>query len=286
MAQLVARLVRNEKVGGSNPPSSTGGRPSARTRVLTGGLPHVAERSSSGVPAAPRRGSRDLDGTDDVGDRQLVHGRLQRTRGRCGVQVEARAPARPGRRAQLPGPGVPPHVGDTRRPRSPTRRLRSRAMRGRGKQPHRAPGEAGVVGMRGRYGAAGRRARRVLGLLAHPSHRARRRHRRDWCDAREAARRGRPPTASRWPPLPPRARRRPPPSGEGLRGAASPPGGQGQVTGSPRTSTTVPDGTPEQASRTSCVTAPTVLKNTIEPMIVRTSTIAPTMMPASARPFL
>ena len=26
MAQLVARLVRNEKVGGSNPPSSTTGR--------------------------------------------------------------------------------------------------------------------------------------------------------------------------------------------------------------------------------------------------------------------
>ena len=34
MAQLVARLVRNEKVGGSNPPSSTTGRHSIRMSVF------------------------------------------------------------------------------------------------------------------------------------------------------------------------------------------------------------------------------------------------------------
>ena len=34
MAQLVARLVRNEKVGGSNPPSSTTGRHPIRMSVF------------------------------------------------------------------------------------------------------------------------------------------------------------------------------------------------------------------------------------------------------------
>ena len=51
MAQLVARLVRNEKVGGSNPPSSTTGRHPIRMSVF---CMHgcVVAAGSAGVPGA------------------------------------------------------------------------------------------------------------------------------------------------------------------------------------------------------------------------------------------
>ena len=58
MAQLVARLVRNEKVGGSNPPSSTTGRHPIRMSVFcmfgrVGVVPGCCvARGAAGVPAA------------------------------------------------------------------------------------------------------------------------------------------------------------------------------------------------------------------------------------------
>ncbi len=59
MAQLVARLVRNEKVGGSNPPSSTAGRHPVRMSVFcmpgrVGAVPCCRVAcGAAGVPDAP-----------------------------------------------------------------------------------------------------------------------------------------------------------------------------------------------------------------------------------------
>ena len=57
MAQLVARLVRNEKVGGSNPPSSTTGRHPIRMSVFcmfgrVGAVPVVVLIGAAGVRGA------------------------------------------------------------------------------------------------------------------------------------------------------------------------------------------------------------------------------------------
>ena len=58
MAQLVARLVRNEKVGGSNPPSSTTGRHPIRMSVFcmpgrVGVVPGAVLLGAAGVPGTP-----------------------------------------------------------------------------------------------------------------------------------------------------------------------------------------------------------------------------------------
>ena len=61
MAQLVARLVRNEKVGGSNPPSSTTGRHPIRMSVFcmpgrVGAVPVVAVPLVFRAPDGPAAG--------------------------------------------------------------------------------------------------------------------------------------------------------------------------------------------------------------------------------------
>ena len=61
MAQLVARLVRNEKVGGSNPPSSTTGRHPIRMSVFcmpgrVGAVPVVAVPLVFRAPDGPAVG--------------------------------------------------------------------------------------------------------------------------------------------------------------------------------------------------------------------------------------
>src|SRR5699024_2317814 len=55
MAQLVARLVRNEKVGGSNPPSSTAGQRTAT--ALPGRSGRAVLRSRRGRSAPPAAGA-------------------------------------------------------------------------------------------------------------------------------------------------------------------------------------------------------------------------------------
>ena len=68
MAQLVARLVRNEKVGGSNPPSSTTRAFQARSRSehwqgspgAPGEFPHVRGRGPDRRGAPPPGGSASL----------------------------------------------------------------------------------------------------------------------------------------------------------------------------------------------------------------------------------
>ena len=105
MAQLVARLVRNEKVGGSNPPSSTTGRHPIRMSVF---CMHgcVVAAGSAGVPGA---------GGPAVGPGCLVcpwaAARPRAVRAASlRLGASSRSPARPCRRpwAPQPCPPVPP----------------------------------------------------------------------------------------------------------------------------------------------------------------------------------
>ena len=105
MAQLVARLVRNEKVGGSNPPSSTTGRHPIRMSVF---CMHgcVVAAGSAGVPGA---------GGPAVGPGCLVcpwaAARPRAVRAASlRLGASSRSPARPRRRprAPQPCPPVPP----------------------------------------------------------------------------------------------------------------------------------------------------------------------------------
>ena len=102
MAQLVARLVRNEKVGGSNPPSSTTGRHPIRMSVF---CMHgcVVAAGSAGVPGA---------GGPAVGPGCLVcpwaAARPRAVRAASlRLGASSRSPARPRRRPRAPQPGPP-----------------------------------------------------------------------------------------------------------------------------------------------------------------------------------
>ena len=64
MAQLVARLVRNEKVGGSNPPSSTTDRHPNRMSVFC--VPGRVACGAAGVPGAGWPGQDPLPPTGTV----------------------------------------------------------------------------------------------------------------------------------------------------------------------------------------------------------------------------
>ena len=102
MAQLVARLVRNEKVGGSNPPSSTTGRHPIRMSVF---CMHgcVVAAGSAGVPGA---------GGPAVGPGCLVcpwaAARPRAVRAASlRLGASSRSPARPCRRPWAPQPDPP-----------------------------------------------------------------------------------------------------------------------------------------------------------------------------------
>ena len=102
MAQLVARLVRNEKVGGSNPPSSTTGRHPIRMSVF---CMHgcVVAAGSAGVPGA---------GGPAVGPGCLVcpwaAARPRAVRAASlRLGASSRSPARPRRRPWAPQPDPP-----------------------------------------------------------------------------------------------------------------------------------------------------------------------------------
>ena len=130
MAQLVARLVRNEKVGGSNPPSSTTGRHPIRMSVFC--MPGVVLRCRAARCARGRRPARSPSAP------------------RASLGASSRSPARPRRRPRAPQPGTaathrhrgrapPPPTGTAagprHRPRAPqpgpaaTHRHRGRALR-------------------------------------------------------------------------------------------------------------------------------------------------------------
>ena len=96
MAQLVARLVRNEKVGGSNPPSSTTGRHPIRMSVfcMHGYVVAVLVAVLLVVPLVYRA----LEGPLWGRAVQCAHGR------RLGAST--RCPARPRRRPRAPQPGA------------------------------------------------------------------------------------------------------------------------------------------------------------------------------------
>ena len=117
MAQLVARLVRNEKVGGSNPPSSTTGRHPIRMSVFcmfgrVGAVPAVVSLVAPRVFRAPRGAL--------VGRAALcARGRRparETSAPRASFGALSRSPARPRHRPRAPQPGplVPPaplHTG-------------------------------------------------------------------------------------------------------------------------------------------------------------------------------
>ena len=107
MAQLVARLVRNEKVGGSNPPSSTTGRHPIRMSVFC--MPGVVLRCRAARCARGRRPARSPSAP------------------RASLGASSRSPARPRRRPRAPQPGTaathrhrgrapPPPTGTAARP--------------------------------------------------------------------------------------------------------------------------------------------------------------------------
>ena len=107
MAQLVARLVRNEKVGGSNPPSSTTGRHPIRMSVFlyawallrclllccfgAAGVPGAAS-ALLGRAAWCARGRRPA---------------REPSAPRAALGASSRSPARPRRRPRAPQPGPP-----------------------------------------------------------------------------------------------------------------------------------------------------------------------------------
>ena len=107
MAQLVARLVRNEKVGGSNPPSSTTGRHSIRMSVFlyawallrclllccfgAAGVPGAAS-ALLGRAAWCARGRRPA---------------REPSAPRAALGASSRSPARPRHRPRAPQPGPP-----------------------------------------------------------------------------------------------------------------------------------------------------------------------------------
>ena len=138
MAQLVARLVRNEKVGGSNPPSSTTGRHPIRMSVFC--MPGVVLRCRAARCARGRRPARSPSAP------------------RASLGASSRSPARPRRRPRAPRPGpaathrhrgrAPPPptgtaAGPRHRPRAPqpgpaaTHRHRGRALRSLRRPSHR-----------------------------------------------------------------------------------------------------------------------------------------------------
>ena len=107
MAQLVARLVRNEKVGGSNPPSSTTGRhPIADVGFLYAwarwcGACRCVACGAAGVRGACWAG---LWGRAAVcaGGRRPAR---EPSAPRASLGASPRSPARPRRRPQAPQPG-------------------------------------------------------------------------------------------------------------------------------------------------------------------------------------
>ena len=107
MAQLVARLVRNEKVGGSNPPSSTTGRhPIADVGFCMPGrvraVPVVVLIGAAGVRGACWAG---LWGRAAVCAGGRRPGR-EPSAPRASLGASPRSPARPRRRPRAPQPGA------------------------------------------------------------------------------------------------------------------------------------------------------------------------------------
>ena len=100
MAQLVARLVRNEKVGGSNPPSSTTDRHSIRMSVF---CMHgcVVAAGSAGVPGA---GGPAVGPGCSVCPWAAARPRAVRAAS-LRLGASSRSPARPRRRPRAPQPG-------------------------------------------------------------------------------------------------------------------------------------------------------------------------------------
>ena len=102
MAQLVARLVRNEKVGGSNPPSSTTGRHPIRMSVF---CMHgcVVAAGSAGVPGA---GGPAVGPGCSVCPWAAARPRAVRAAS-LRLGASSRSPARPRRRPWAPQPDPP-----------------------------------------------------------------------------------------------------------------------------------------------------------------------------------
>ena len=176
MAQLVARLVRNEKVGGSNPPSSTTGRHPIRMSVFS--MPGVVLRClllwcfvAAGVPGAPFRCF--------VGPGRCVcrwaaaRPRDRHTRA-CGSEWSISRPAL----------ALPPPTGTAAGPSGPSGALHTGGawslMCGSARRLEARPGPAGLaaasnrsrclyVARTGPVAAHGRR-RLALRSLRHPSH--------------------------------------------------------------------------------------------------------------------
>ena len=104
---MVARLVRNEKVGGSNPPSSTTGRHPIRMSVFcmpgrVRAVPVVVLIGAAGVRGACRAG---LWGRAAVcaGGRRPAR---ELSAPRASLGASPRSPARPRRRPRAPQPGA------------------------------------------------------------------------------------------------------------------------------------------------------------------------------------
>ena len=113
MAQLVARLVRNEKVGGSNPPSSTTGRHPIRVSVFcmpgrVGAVPVVAVPLVFRAPDGPA--AREARHPHFVRCRASKPARALRSLRRPSHRrrlVAVSSPARPRHRPRAPRPGPP-----------------------------------------------------------------------------------------------------------------------------------------------------------------------------------
>ena len=111
MAQLVARLVRNEKVGGSNPPSSTTGRHPIRMSVFcmpgrVGAVPVVAVPLVFRAPDGPA--AREARHPHFVRCRASKPARALRSLRRPSHRrrlVAVSSPARPRHRPRAPQPG-------------------------------------------------------------------------------------------------------------------------------------------------------------------------------------